>query len=379
MPVTPHLDESKRKRALKLLDETDPELAKTFREELKKRKNEVEDNKDFKRRIASFTNRYKPKLRYARLSDPVLLYFWALLEQRITGCIADIVARYFNPVAIFLPGKKFKSDVSKMHKWPLPVLINEFHDARVDEQQTFQLVRLVLERTALLMEYEKRMASRIIGRELLHPSEIKRLQELLGVEKLQTWRPKKEDSDDLRSLAIAKAVEKYAHQCTYLVDKPLQKVPRFPVRDGAQWDNLHRDRYQGEVKPALKRLLPVLYGTSESIKGDVHEALRNHWEQWEAQMRTGEEVDLQEGQKILRREGRIQASSEDLDERVDVSYRMFRVLQEAKKRWGAKAVAAIKYFLEGKTEQEAAELAGITDRTFRNYQTRLRKILSSKK
>jgi DNA-binding CsgD family transcriptional regulator len=58
---------------------------------------------------------------------------------------------------------------------------------------------------------------------------------------------------------------------------------------------------------------------------------------------------------------------------------MFKVLQEAKKRWGAKAVAAIKYFLEGKTEQEAAELAGITDRTFRNYQTRLRKILSSKK
>jgi hypothetical protein len=72
------------------------------------------------------------------------------------------------------------------------------------------------------------------------------------------------------------------------------------------------------VKPALKRLLPVLYGTSESIKGDVHQVLRNHWEQWEAQMRTGEEVDLQEGQKILRREGRIQTFSEDLDERVDV-------------------------------------------------------------
>ena len=137
MQGNPPLNESKRKRALRLLDETDPKLAKTFREELKKRKNEVEDNKDFKRRIANLITRYKPKLRYARLSDPDLLYFWALLEQRITGCIADTVARYFHPVAIFSPGK-LKSDVSMVHKWPLPVLINEFHGARVDEKQTFQ-------------------------------------------------------------------------------------------------------------------------------------------------------------------------------------------------------------------------------------------------
>lgn len=43
------LDEvgTKRERALKLLDETDPELAKTFREELKernKRKNDLRPN-----------------------------------------------------------------------------------------------------------------------------------------------------------------------------------------------------------------------------------------------------------------------------------------------------------------------------------------------
>jgi hypothetical protein len=73
----------KRETALKLLEESDPELAKALREELKNRGkaksqpsgDEVQDNKDFEARIASLITRYKPKLRYTKLSDPCCYFF----------------------------------------------------------------------------------------------------------------------------------------------------------------------------------------------------------------------------------------------------------------------------------------------------------------
>jgi hypothetical protein len=319
MPNKKNIDEANRERALKLLEESDPELAKLVRDKIEERAPLAKRILIVEEQIALLIKKYRPSANYAGMKDDALLYVWSLLAHRITGCVGDVVARYFNPVSIFFPGTgALRRDVSSVRRWPLHVLIAEFQRAGVDKRLLFCIIKLTLEEIALIAEYERRMASRPLGHELLHPSEIKRLQELLGVEKLQTWRPKKEDSDDLREIAIVSALEKYNRQCADLANKPLQKVPRAPLRNGAQWDILHRDRYEGEVKPALKRLLPVLYGTSESIKGDVHQVLRNHWEQWEAQMRTGEEVDLQEGQKILRREGRIQTFSEDLDERVDV-------------------------------------------------------------
>ena len=329
------------------------------------------------KQIALLIKEYRPSVNYASMRDEVLVYIWSLLVHRIAGCVSDVVTRYFNPTNSFFPGA-MKRDFLIVRRWPLHVLIAEFQEAGVDNHLLSSIVKLKLEEIALIAEYEQRMASRLLGRELRKPSSIKRLQELLGVDKLQTWRPQKEDSDDLRALAITKAVEKYRRQCDDLAGKPTQRIPRLPVRAGAEWDNLHRDRFEKKVKPALKNLLPVLYGTSETIKGDIHQVLRNYWEQWAAQMRTGEEVDLQEGQKILRREGRI---FEELDERVDVSFRMFKVLQEAKKRkrWGPKAIKALKYLLEDKTEKEAAQLAGITDKTLRNDIIRLKKIFSNKK
>jgi hypothetical protein len=84
MPNKKTIDEAKRKMAMKLLEEGDPETAYLLRSIVRRRDERKEippllgaekGDGDFKAHISSFITRYKSKLRYARLSDPVLLYF----------------------------------------------------------------------------------------------------------------------------------------------------------------------------------------------------------------------------------------------------------------------------------------------------------------
>ena len=132
-------------------------------------------------------------------------------------------------------------------------------------------------------------------------------------------------------------------------------------------------------------MLPVLDRRMEKIP---RQTLRNSFKKWKAQKRAGKDVPLRAADHVfLRRSSsrtwrkggeRIELGAED---KVDVSAQILAVLKEAQKhkRWGPNAIKAIEYFLEGKTEKEAAKLAGITDKTFRNNIIRLKKIFSSKK
>src|SRR5262249_54756633 len=132
----------------------------------------------------------------------------------------------------------------------------------------------------------------------------------------------------------------------------------------------------------LTKSLSVL--TMEGVPEKVRQYLRGFYQQWEAQKRTGEEIPVGHADRTdLRRSrsGTWRKTATRIDEppNPDISPQMFAVLSGAKKRLGDKAVNAFTYYLQGKSEKEAAQLAGITERTFRNYKTSLKQFFASKK
>ena len=114
----------------------------------------------------------------------------------------------------------------------------------------------------------------------------------------------------------------------------------------------------------------MLAGDKESIPEQVRQDRRNEWEKMARQKAILDDPAAQEETKRQLHEKR--------DNKPDVSSRMLDVLRLARKRWGAKAVIALKYCSHGKTEDEAAKLAGLTARTVRNYKLKLAKELSQK-
>ena len=170
---------------------------------------------------------------------------------------------------------------------------------------------------------------------------------------------------------------------------PMPAMPRewgLPARDPDPWDLWHRYFVSWFSEALCKDYLSLFFGRVDRVKEASHQALRNLWEKWEAQKRNGEEVNLKEADEtVLKRSGsglwRKKGERVEEEDKPDISELMFEVLRVAKqnKRWGDKAVKAFIYYLEGKTEIEAAELTGITDKTFRNYIGRLKIIFASRK
>ena len=189
------------------------------------------------------------------------------------------------------------------------------------------------------------------------------------MEKITSYRPEKEGSDDLKHIALSKMIEHYWKEV---------KAFKTPL-EGAEKKIASSLLLEGQVEYIAQVLMALLKG--HTIRRKVCQSMRIHWKKWKAQNRRGEEVDLQEGERILRREGRINDTFEKPEEEADISARMWAVLKEAQKhkRWGDKAIKAFKYYCEGKTEKKASEMAGITERTFRNNISRLNKIFTSSK
>ena len=120
----------------------------------------------------------------------------------------------------------------------------------------------------------------------------------------------------------------------------------------------------------LRQGVPILVGDKESIPEIVRQDRRNGWETIAREQKILDDPAAQE-------ETRRQLFKRT-DSKPDVSSDMLTILRRAKKRWGAKAFAALKYCSEGKTEEEAAKLAGTTARTVRNYIFKLKKEFSQK-
>ena len=206
----------------------------------------------------------------------------------------------------------------------------------------------------------------------------------LKFDKISSYRPEKESGEDLKQLALEKAWHYYSEMGKMRMGRMGRLLEQAEKTN--RWDALLPRLQAEELRTLLRHVWPTLPAQAEKLYEQVQQALRDHFEKWKAQKRTGKDVPLEEADKtILRRSGSgtwtKKGERVEDEERPDTSERMFEILKEAKKhkRWGDKAVKAFKDYLDGKTEAEAARLAGITDRTFRNYITKLQKLFAAKK
>lgn len=292
------------------------------------------------------------------------------------------------------------------------VLLSAFCDNR--EPLEF-LVWLRLQKIAVAGELHKRLKRHRWGYTMLGldagkgPRDISKLLKPLRLEKISSYRPVKESGEDLQGIALMAALEYHRNlPCRVRVKLPkttfvpLPQIPGLPVEDPPWWNQFYSD-YLAELMDRFARgVVPTLKDEEEKVRERVHQTLRDHWEGWEAQKRTGEEVSFEEFKQqaeeppnIKRSEGVWKADEERREKLVEMglfqteeremenvtSNRLFKVLQEAKKykRWGNKAVKAFNYYCDGYTEEEASQRAGIDQRSFRNYISRLNKIFTSKK
>jgi len=226
------------------------------------------------------------------------------------------------------------------------------------------------------------------------PERMNDLYKLLAVDRITTYRPAKEDPDDLKSEAVTGAYEFFAKRGESVVVKkqPGLPMPLLPPklglapRDPPPWDLWFRYQLDAYIEALALDYLSLFFGGMDRTKEASRQRRRNHFEKWEAQKRSGRDVDLEEADRtsVTRSSSGVwKKRSERLnaEDTQDASQAMFDVLTEAgkHKRWGPQSIEFAKYFLQGKSEKEAASLAGITDRTARNHLAALRKIFKSRK
>ena len=352
---------------------------------------------DFQKLISEVEAGYKPQYDYSKPDDKDLHVFYAI--NTIWGC--QCVVRVLDMQGLATPKKETTERVSRIVHDPSPDNLTELYSLYPDTRPLKFLVWLRLDQKNILRELDKRHRSFKVGRAFIlweegkwQPKDVTDFHKLLKVEKITSYRPEKEDAEALKSEATAKAVEFFKRRGEPLVVKqrpgmPIPAIPSewgLPARDPDPWGLWHRYQLDVYIENLVKDYLSLFFGGVDRVKEASHQALKNLWEKREAQKRTGEEVSLKEADEtILKRSSsgiwRKKGERVEEEDKPDISERMFEVLRVARqnKRWGDKAVKAFKYYLEGKTEKEAAKLAKITDKTFRNYITRLQKIFASKK
>jgi hypothetical protein len=351
----------------------------------------------FQKLVADAEKEYKPYYDYSKHEDKDLLVFYALFK--VWGCQCVVRILHMKGLAPFT--NETHKKLSELSDNPSPENLAYLHSINPDTRPLKALVWLKLDRNNIWRELDKRHRSFKVGRAFIlmeegkwQPKDVTEFHKLLKVKKIPSYRPEKEDAGDLKSEAVTKALEffKTRGETVRVKERPGMPMPAMPqewglpARDPDLWGLWHRDIVSWFIDALCKDYLSLFFGRVDRTKEAARQALRNHWEKWEAQKRSGKEVSLEQADKTSPKRSssgvwRKQGERVEEKDKPDISERMFEVLRVAKqnKRWGDKAVKAFKYYLEGKTEKEAAKLAGITEKTFRNYTVRLRKIFASKK
>ena len=351
---------------------------------------------DYRETIRELVRDFKAARDYRKLNPAQLLYCLAMLRALARDTLARVILVGWSDVDLRDVAEE-TADISENLNWEY---IERLCDLCQNPVPGMYLVSCGLEQDAIYAETSRRLKTSKAGSQLLRllgskvsPNTLTDLRRGLKVERITTYEPERESDEDLRALAdsaawktfteLGKALKVHLPQFRY-PNSPLAKALPVEKKVSEQWEILNRSMFTTDFSLMQESFLPALEG--KKISARVRQSLRDHWQSRDAQKRTGEEVPLAElDRTILRpsRSGIWRKKSERLEEekKPDVSGPMFEVLKEAQrhKRWGPKAIEAFKYFLKGKTEQEAAKLAGITDKTFRNNIIRLRKSFSSEK
>src|SRR5919108_49265 len=169
-------------------------------------------------------------------------------------------------------------------------------------------------------------------------------------------------------------------------NKPILIIPSgagFKLDDNILW-NREQLRSLFYLQLLLETLLPILleqkkHGLSQMIYDKMRYRIKK-WQEEEShleQLMEHREYDESEGEysetgrvaKQIARESLINESQSD-----DVTAKIGRILRQAERYLSPEGFKALQLYSEGYTQEEAAKLAGITDRTFRNYLAKLKKL-----
>ena len=210
---------------------------------------------------------------------------------------------------------------------------------------------------------------------------------------LRTYRPKKEDSSDIMSVAKIGAWE-YWHAVQSAISEELEpiSVPTHLPKDRTKlWKVLSPSLLQMEGAAWARAFLPVLRGSLDKWPDKVNQALRNHYEKWTAQKRqhngeysytevgTGREPTESGYYGVPFKTKETEMIAEGWRGKQRLESRIASIVLEAEKRWGPKAARAFAVRSDVNTDKEAAKLAGIGERTYRNYVSALKEIFAGGK
>ena len=267
-----------------------------------------------------------------------------------------------------------------------PKALCEFYCAYPHLGLTALLADLKMEEVFMDAEMEKRIkirpvASKFILLDWEKEDKKREVEKLLQVDSVRSRRPWEQEDSDIKAEALTKALELWKTPGTELPGEDSSTLPAFPLEPYASMFPAEREFWEGPMArmwrigkaSIMSDVVPIFAGERESIPAKVRDHVREEWRK----LRRRRDI-YESHQEQIKTEIHPEMA-EKLNLRPDISARMLEVLRSAKKRWGAKAVKALQYSFEGKTEEEAAKLAGITARTLRNYKLKLNKDFSRKK
>jgi hypothetical protein len=196
------------------------------------------------------------------------------------------------------------AQATRMARNPDARVLGELHRRGARELELRLLVRTRLGLNEIYSELRRRLDPRKVGRAIYrsileYPKALEELREALHVERMRSYRPRKEDDEDLRSEATTQAFKKLEEMKATAVEGlklpeqlHLPPIPTPTVAGQSQnrwdWPTLRA----AELKETLRLFLPLLRGEAEQLPAKVHEFLKEHFRKWNAAKRAGEEVSL---------------------------------------------------------------------------------------
>jgi len=337
----------------------------------------------------------RPLVIYGKLSTPRLLTGF-YLENRLFEMQVYLMLLHRSTLPLPVSFQDWQRKSRELKLTDLEPLYKRCHDDLLIQLMFILKVQWHL----MLKELNKRFQYKPVGMAILMESweDIERL----WIQK----RRLKADAADVKQEGLLKGLELLDEaRKNSLEDADHQRflnlpAPSLPVEmdelEGAAWQALLKEMWTPSLRASFSNVLPLVRGDMESTAGAVDEFLHEQTRKFKRRriILEGKEEFPKAGSESWRAhwdfskaagEGRRQEIEGEIHSRnranrtPDVSNRMLEGLRVAKKRWGAKAVKALRYCVEGQTQEEAARLAGIGVSTLKSYISKLNKEFSKKK
>ena len=270
------------------------------------------------------------------------------------------------------------------------------------------LLNLKMEGAFVEHECERRLEHHKVGNEIILLLEgqdrLKEFEKILSVDKISSFHPREQSSDDIKQLAVASAWSAWDKLRDKYTEDPY-KPPEFPLEmipeEQEFWDNMMINRvWKNDRRAHLRQMIPIFAGETETIPQIVHSRLKEDWRKIKRRNEIFEgraidsalkRLDPERAERIdwsiipeMSRKAVSQRLIEELHEERDqereISARLEseRAYRIAIKRWGKRGKLFLDALRQGKDVLNASSAAGVTRQTGHKYLSELKKLLSEK-